>query len=136
MIIRRRLDRGLKTKIMLSDKTGLSTRVLGDIEAGKRRAGTVTYIQIEKALAWPTGTISDYLNGTGSILDDEIDDEFSATIEPPATATAETPAPDIDAMSDEEFDAHFAKVMAAAQRRMRQGPSRLDEVERQQENPS
>lgn len=130
LIIRRRLDLGMKTKIRLAEETGLSTRVLGDIEAGKRRAGPVTYIQIENALGWPTGTISGYLDGTGSILDDEV---LNATVnvtvaEAVGTASGNSRATALSDFDEEELWDEISR------RRAQRGGSDYDRRTRAQDS--
>lgn len=105
LVIQRRLARGFKTKIQFSDATGLSTRVLTDLEAGKRRLGSVSYVQIETALGWPAGEIDSYLDGVGSFLDDEEQRPGEQSVSPSGndddfgTIKARKPAN----MTDEDF---------------------------------
>lgn len=102
LIVQRRVQQKMKTKIALSEKTGISTRVLGDVESGKRQVSDTTYATIELAIGWPAGTIGGYLEGWGSILDDEPED---GTVTPAGqdagvgTIKARKPAD----MTDEDF---------------------------------
>lgn len=63
-IVQRRIELGMKTTKSLAERTGLTPRMLGDIENARRTnysAGTIA--QIELALKWRPGSITDILAG-------------------------------------------------------------------------
>jgi transcriptional regulator with XRE-family HTH domain len=69
-IVRRRVELGMKTTKALADQTGLTPRMLGDIENGRRTnysPGTIA--QIEIALRWVAGSVHTVLAGGDPITD-------------------------------------------------------------------
>lgn len=60
---RRRMQLGLKTAVELAEATGVTSRVIGDIENGRRRAGANTYFALEKALEYEPGSIDAFFRG-------------------------------------------------------------------------
>lgn len=63
-IVQRRTELGMRTTKSLAEQTGLTPRMLGDIENGRRdnyAAGTLA--QIELALKWQAGSIKGVLEG-------------------------------------------------------------------------
>jgi hypothetical protein len=63
-VVRRRVHLGMKTREALADATRLSSRVLSDIEKGRRTSyGPGTLITVERALRWLPGSIERVLGG-------------------------------------------------------------------------
>ncbi|WP_169813256.1 helix-turn-helix domain-containing protein [Nocardia jejuensis] len=62
-VITRREERGITTRQALADMTGLSYRLLGDLERGTRRVSDGTLAIIEQALAWAPGSVDAILSG-------------------------------------------------------------------------
>ncbi|WP_313276831.1 helix-turn-helix transcriptional regulator [Timonella senegalensis] len=63
-VIERRVELGMETTTAFADATGLSTRILGDLENGRKdsyRASTL--LRIEKVLGWTAGSIEAVLAG-------------------------------------------------------------------------
>lgn len=67
----RRVQLGMRTRGALADKAGVSERLLGDIEKGRRgNYDQVTLVAVERALEWETGSIRAVLGGGEPILTD------------------------------------------------------------------
>lgn len=98
LVIARRVNLGFNTRGEFAELLGLTTRVLGDIETGRRdNYDRATIAKLERALSWETGSVDRILDGgdaelirgpipsTGSeIPGDEIDLIYAS-----ATMTAE-----------------------------------------------
>jgi hypothetical protein len=64
LVVGRRIQLGMKTTKALSDRSGLTTRALGDVENARRDNYTAgTKAQIETALEWAPGSIDRILSG-------------------------------------------------------------------------
>ena len=64
LIVRRRIDLGMKTTKALAEASGLTSRMLGDIENARRtNYAAGTRAQIENALRWAPGSIGAILTG-------------------------------------------------------------------------
>jgi hypothetical protein len=110
--------------------TGMDPGTIGDFLNGKRWPKIGNQGKFEKALGWAPGTLGRLARGE-LILPSEMPPTD------PQVLVDESATPDIGSMSQDEFDAFYEKVTREAQRRMREGPaSRLDQVEREQENPA
>jgi transcriptional regulator with XRE-family HTH domain len=63
-IVRRRVELGFNTQAGLAEHMGLTARILGDLEGGKRVSyGKSTLARLERALDWPPGTVDEVLAG-------------------------------------------------------------------------
>lgn len=63
-VVHRRVQLKLLTREALATRSGISTRVLGDIEKGRRdNYDPVTLAALEQALNWETGTVRRVLAG-------------------------------------------------------------------------
>lgn len=64
-VIARRLALGYKTRIPLAAASGISTRILGDIETGRRngRFDPKTIAALERTLGWAVGSVDTIVNG-------------------------------------------------------------------------
>ncbi|MEV8510846.1 hypothetical protein [Dactylosporangium sp. NPDC051484] len=63
-ITQRRVELGHHTLVSFSKIVGLSTRILGDLEGGRRDSyDPATLVRIERALRWPAGTVDAVLAG-------------------------------------------------------------------------
>lgn len=56
-VVARRCKLGMATRQALADRTGLSYRLLGDIESGRRAVTTGSYAVVEQALRWEPGSL-------------------------------------------------------------------------------
>jgi transcriptional regulator with XRE-family HTH domain len=57
-VVTRRVELGMHTRQALAEKTGLSTRILGDLENGRRTSyDPATLARVEQALQWLPGTV-------------------------------------------------------------------------------
>ncbi|SIN33241.1 helix-turn-helix domain-containing protein [Mycobacteroides abscessus] len=64
LVVARRIQLGLRTSVALAEAAGLTTRVISDLESGRRsNFSASTKAQIEGALKWHTGSIDDALKG-------------------------------------------------------------------------
>lgn len=62
-ITRRRVELGLDTIAAFARHVGLSTRLLGDLEGGRRASyDPATLAKVEQALDWPGGRVEEILN--------------------------------------------------------------------------
>lgn len=57
IVVAARVAAGMRTTKALADATGLSSRLLGDVETGRRRVGRASYALIEQALSWERGSV-------------------------------------------------------------------------------
>ncbi|WP_067683810.1 helix-turn-helix domain-containing protein [Nocardia miyunensis] len=55
-VIVRRCELGMLTRGALAEKSGVSSRVLGDLERGYRKVTDTILVRVEQALAWVPGT--------------------------------------------------------------------------------
>src|SRR5437773_2876343 len=63
-VVNRRVQFKLLTREMLATRSGISTRVLGDIEKGRRdNYDPMTLAALEQALRWETGSVRRILDG-------------------------------------------------------------------------
>lgn len=62
-VVFRRQQRGIPTRQALADLTGLSYRLLGDLERGTRRVSEGTLAILEQALGWDPGSAERILSG-------------------------------------------------------------------------
>ncbi len=63
-VTRRRVELGIDTIAAFARRVGLSTRILGDLESGKRSSyDPATLAKVEQALGWPEGRVDELLNG-------------------------------------------------------------------------
>lgn len=63
-VVARRLALGYKTRIQLAQASGISARILGDIETGRRgRFDPKTLAALENTLGWNTGTANRVADG-------------------------------------------------------------------------
>lgn len=70
LVVRRRVELGMKTTKSLADRAGLTARMLGDVENARRTnysAGAKA--QIENALRWADGSIDAVLTGGDPTID-------------------------------------------------------------------
>jgi hypothetical protein len=68
-VTRRRVELGYKTIAAFAKVVELSTRIVGDLEAGRRGSyDPATLARVEEALGWPEGRVDEIL--TGSTPDD------------------------------------------------------------------
>lgn len=62
-VVDRRVELGHRTREGFAKASGLSPRLLGDIEQGKRdNYDRVTLARLEKALEWPPGRVQSFLD--------------------------------------------------------------------------
>lgn len=63
-VVDRRVALGMRTREALADTSGLSSRLLGDIEKGRRESYSPgTFAVLEQALQWTSGSVSEILRG-------------------------------------------------------------------------
>lgn len=63
-VTRRRVQLGYPTLVSFSEAARFSTRLLGDLEAGRRPSyDPATLARIERTLAWPPGAVDAILDG-------------------------------------------------------------------------
>lgn len=63
-IVARRTQLGMRTREALAAASGLSSRLLSDVEKGRRSSyGSSTLLDIERALRWAPGTVEAHLKG-------------------------------------------------------------------------
>lgn len=63
-VVDQRVRLGMLTRGALADRSGISTRILGDIEKGRRgNFDPVTLASLEQALRWQTGSVRRVLAG-------------------------------------------------------------------------
>lgn len=73
LVVERRVDLGMETTTAFSDVTGLSTRILGDLENGRKDSyRAATLIKVERALKWAPGSIDSVLAGGRPSIDDSL----------------------------------------------------------------
>lgn len=61
LVVSRRVSVGHPTRESLARAMGVSARLLGDIEKGRRVVGSSSYAQLEGALRWRAGSIREFL---------------------------------------------------------------------------
>lgn len=55
-VVHRRVELGFDTREAFASHVGLSARLIGDVENGRRRSyDSATYAKLEQALGWPQG---------------------------------------------------------------------------------
>ena len=80
-VIARRVELGMKTTKALADKAGLSARMLGDVENGRRdNFSDGAKAQIERALRWDAGSIDDVLSGKSPAVSGSMQSRSGRTI--------------------------------------------------------
>lgn len=63
-VTRRRVQLGYPTLVSFSEAAGFSTRLLGDLEGGRRGSyDPATLARVERVLAWPPGAVDSILAG-------------------------------------------------------------------------
>jgi hypothetical protein len=81
-VISRRVELGMKTTKALADKAGLSPRMLGDVENGRRdNFSPGAKAQIERALRWDAGSIDAVLGGKSPRVSNVIRDRSGREVE-------------------------------------------------------
>jgi ribosome recycling factor len=104
-VVARRVHLGYKKRPAFSAASGISTRILGDIETGRRaNFDRTTVAALENTLGWATGSVASILRGGGPTIVVNISDDVR--ISDSATAVV-TPASEVEA----EGDAALIKVM-------------------------
>lgn len=67
-VVERRVELGMETTTALSEATGLSTRILGDLENGRKASyRQATLLKVLSALGWANGSIEEILEGRDPI---------------------------------------------------------------------
>lgn len=102
---RERVAQGMRSQPALAKAAGISPRKVSDVERGER-AGVKTYAAIDRALGFPLGTLSDYLDGRIDALPETVLGETTAA-EPwrPVLTDAQ-----IIAMTSREIAAHYVQL--------------------------
>lgn len=59
----RRVELKMKQAVQLARRMGITPRVIGDIENGRRTVGDNTYIALENELRWRRGSVASVLSG-------------------------------------------------------------------------
>ena len=95
-VVARRVQLGHGSRRSLSDATGISLRVLADLEAGKRsNYDAVTLARLEQTLGWLTGSVARITAGGEPVLTPEPVPPAPTTAPPGGTVT---PSADDDAL--------------------------------------
>lgn len=61
-VVAQRIRLKMRTSAALAKKMGVSARLLGDIENGRRRVSASSYSQLENALEWREGSVENFLD--------------------------------------------------------------------------
>jgi hypothetical protein len=88
-VVARRVELGFNTQVAFADHLGMTARILGDIEGGKRTSyDRSTLARIERGMDWPSGAIDGVLSGRpadrvteridGSMAGEDVLDELAA----------------------------------------------------------
>lgn len=102
---RERVAQGMRSQPALAKAAGISPRKVSDVERGER-AGVKTYAAIDRALGFPLGTLTNYLDGKIDALPEGASGEVVGT-EPWQPVLADER---IIAMTSHEIAAHYVKL--------------------------
>lgn len=96
-VVTRRVDLGMLTTVALAEAAGLTARMLGDVENGRRQNfSRGAKAQIERALRWAPGSIDAVLGGS-----DPTPDSGNVTVTPtPARVVLLSQVPTFDLLDE------------------------------------